>query len=491
MEANHIFENEVRTTPRADRGEWCEAYEDSPDRVRSALFERAPDSWRPSARQDRHTSWLFGTAFAQETILRHQFRTLDGCRRARFLAIRHGRSAGIGCWMHLIAKAMALAIRLQRVLVLLNTTQDPNMVWYQESLCPNAHSWDCWFHPITNCTPKGDILKIGPTDVLHDELGHVTEFTSNDAPQVFHRLLRRCSGIKRSLWFYWWHAQWVAFFVRFNPRTRQMLDYLRRQKLKLMAPGAFARGDRVYFWNAATRRLDSEGVVRRVLDQQMGDLDPGSVKLAPLDGSPHRWVRSVDVPFTIRKQALQPLEELPAGSVALHVRHGDKIIEMKMLPFEQYAEKAERLAEGDQGIPVLEPSIASSDQTFFFPKGAFSGRTMFVSTEDPDVVFEALSLARLSQNPWSIAFTEENRTNDILMDMVMRKSAGKATLESFLNLELALEADAWVCTLQSNWCQLIDELRMTIAGKASFPYINIRSELNSAFPEIGNSYVYW
>jgi len=48
-----------------------------------------------------------------------------------------------------------------------------------------------------------------------------------------------------------------------------------------------------------------------------------------------------------------------------------------------------------------------------------------------------------------------------------------ATLESLLGLELALEADAWICTLYSNWCQVIDGLRMTVGGKAASPYVNL------------------
>ena len=43
-------------------------------------------------------------------------------------------------------------------------------------------------------------------------------------------------------------------------------------------------------------------------------------------------------------------------------------------------------------------------------------------------------------------------------------------LWSLLNLQLALEADAWVGTLTSNWCRLIDELRSTVRCKAEFPY---------------------
>ena len=31
-----------------------------------------------------------------------------------------------------------------------------------------------------------------------------------------------------------------------------------------------------------------------------------------------------------------------------------------------------------------------------------------------------------------------------------------------LNLEYAMKSDAYVCTLMSNWCRLVDELRATV-----------------------------
>jgi hypothetical protein len=40
-------------------------------------------------------------------------------------------------------------------------------------------------------------------------------------------------------------------------------------------------------------------------------------------------------------------------------------------------------------------------------------------------------------------------------------------------LKLAVECDYWVCTLSSNWCVLIDELRSVSAGKAHRPYVDI------------------
>merc|ERR1712157_610802 len=104
------------------------------------------------------------------------------------------------------------------------------------------------------------------------------------------------------------------------------------------------------------------------------------------------------------------------------------------------------------------------------PREALRGRGLFVSTEDPQVIHEAAKLA--FTDDWDVYFTRENRTNANVSVMRQQRGNGRATLESLLNLELALEADAWVCTLMSNWCQLIDELRMTVGGMASAPYIN-------------------
>lgn len=175
---------------------------------------------------------------------------------------------------------------------------------------------------------------------------------------------------------------------------------------------------------------------------------------------------------------MKRLDTLPPGTIALHVRHGDKAVEMPLLPFEQYVEEAERLAGGDQALRVLGDPFAESSTTFAYPPGRFAGRVLFVSTENPEVADQAVRLATgphaAGAAAWHVALTDENRTNAGVAAMRRQRGNGMATLESFLNLELALEADAWVCTLLSNWCQLIDELRMTVAGKAYAPYIDLK-----------------
>merc|ERR1712176_603345 len=100
----------------------------------------------------------------------------------------------------------------------------------------------------------------------------------------------------------------------------------------------------------------------------------------------------------------------------------------------------------------------------------FANRTMFVSTDSPDVIREAKR-----KTGWNLIFSAENRTNAPLHVMLRERGVGLATLESFLNLELALEAEGWVCTLLSGWCTLIDTLRGTVAGKASLPFLNLHT----------------
>merc|ERR1719277_1878157 len=53
------------------------------------------------------------------------------------------------------------------------------------------------------------------------------------------------------------------------------------------------------------------------------------------------------------------------------------------------------------------------------------------------------------------------------MDLAKKMGPKQTVMESLLNMQLLLESDALVCTWTSNWCRLVDELRMTVAMKAN------------------------
>lgn len=412
VQRNHMYRGETMRTADAGSSHACAKYEDDPSDL---VYDRARYPWRRGVRSANDFEVLYGTGYAQRVIWAHQHP--EDCSQAKFLTMLHWPS-GLGALLHFLGRALGLAMHLGRVLVL--SVEDynpkpgePGMPWYDGQLCPERVSWECWFQPLSGCTegPSSDTLVIQPEHLGRFRAGN---FSRHYAPEVFWELLRKCSGLKRELEFHWWHAQSIAYIVRFNAGTRRLLDSLRDKLLHVRSRGS------------------------------------------------HRQ---------------QKLRSLPPGTVAMHVRHGDKAVEMPLLPFARYLREARRLAAGDRYVRVLGPEFADGDEAFVYPQSFFASRTMFVSTEDPHVIEEAAALAEAPRREsWDVIFTVENRTNAGVAAMRRERGNGRATLESLLNLELALEADAWVCTLLSNWCQLIDELRMTVAGKASAPFVNLVRE---------------
>ena len=166
-------------------------------------------------------------------------------------------------------------------------------------------------------------------------------------------------------------------------------------------------------------------------------------------------------------------ETLAQGTISVHVRHGRKATEADVFEFSKYLEEMEPLAADSTALRVLYPEVAESNTTFSYPANTYTARKIFLSTEDQQVVDEALRLCE-GKPRWEVMYTRVRRSNDdAWVHAKNSEDARYEVLTAFMNLELALEADAWVCTLSSNWCRLIDELRMTIGRKASHPYLSL------------------
>ena len=57
--------------------------------------------------------------------------------------------------------------------------------------------------------------------------------------------------------------------------------------------------------------------------------------------------------------------------------------------------------------------------------------------------------------------------------MVKHMGGTSVMMDSLLGLSLALQCDAWVITMNSNWCRVIDELRATVARKAHCSMVDV------------------
>ena len=193
----------------------------------------------------------------------------------------------------------------------------------------------------------------------------------------------------------------------------------------------------------------------------------------------------------------------------MFVRHGDKGIEMKLQPFQIYAETSQYLWDNGyvpgHGVQKVDTQFDPVERKLRYlrrsqrkhrrlqndlnpPKNG----TIFLSTDDPDVISEAEEFGKT--HGWKILYTNlfDRATQTARYDWATQHQKGTRAVHDdleyvsmLLNLEYALKCEAWVCTLASNSCRIIDELRSTIGGKANRHFADLSSETCSEPPCIG------
>lgn len=186
------------------------------------------------------------------------------------------------------------------------------------------------------------------------------------------------------------------------------------------------------------------------------------LKAGNLSIESYYWWRAQGVAYIVRPNArtLQELENrkvqifrnmsIEEGTVSVHVRHGDKGKEAPLADDEVYLARAEELV---RDHPELE-------------------RTIFLSTEDAKTV-EFFSRIR----NWTALWTDVPRQNGYVGSTADFVKTGVGWDNDFLNslvsLQLALECDAFVGMISSNWNRLVDELRSTVRCKYDSPYVDV------------------
>ena len=347
-----------------------------------------------------HQEVLYGSTFALSHIWAHQHPPKDQCKHARYMIAYTGLLSrakgnyGIGALFHILASNLALAMSLDRILVIGTDDKD---IWVNASGWPensNCRSLQCYFLPFSSCSME-DALQgdhaddLGPKWYMEDQseslekvrvLLIVGENGYEGPPPQFADILRD-SPIQEKQYIYWWRAQAVTFFLRPSVETRKELS---------------------------DRRM-------RMFSGHSG---------------------------------------VPEGSISLHVRHGDKYIESNIRPLRDYVSAASMIADTD---------------------ARYSMRRIFISTEDPEVIEEAEKLADRENGGYKVMFTEYERKNLPVVDLAEHFGGSNEMLNGLLNLQLAVMCDGWVCTLTSNWCQLIDSLRSTVAEKSASLFVDIEA----------------
>lgn len=145
---------------------------------------------------------------------------------------------------------------------------------------------------------------------------------------------------------------------------------------------------------------------------------------------------------------------LPSGTVNAHIRHGDKFLEMSLVPSEAY-------------VKAFLGMIQNMPNSF--------SRGLFVSSDDKGAIDTCRKL--VEDQKMTYIYTNITRMDGgHHMSEWDRTHAGmqrQLILGHLLQLFMALEADAWIGTRGSNWNRLIDELRCVWVDKCQNVYVEV------------------
>lgn len=167
------------------------------------------------------------------------------------------------------------------------------------------------------------------------------------------------------------------------------------------------------------------------------------------------WWRAQSVAFLLRPNSRTLIElnersemaypqKIEEGTISCHIRHGDKHLEYPLLDEAAYVKALEEVILLDNGKNELK-------------------RQVFLLTDDPKAVHRLHML-----KSWNVTSANVPRSDKHKIPAERARHFGKANelLFSLVDLDLALQCDAWVGTMTSNWSRLIDELRSTVRCKA-------------------------
>jgi hypothetical protein len=306
--------------------------------------------------------------------------------------------AGMGSHVHISSHHVAVAFEQGAIFVWADNVAE---IYTDPETCPEAsNAMHCLFLPPSNCTLQ-DAFAPGARriDLRFGDAGESAGFGLKffHVPTLFQRMwegaglptARSANTGQQDAIKYWFRGQVAAYLMRPNAATARAFRALRTKKGALLTSA--------------------------------GPEAPAAQAAA---------LAAAALPF-------------PPGMVSLHIRHGDKHVEMKLVPTEAYLEAAVRLVK-------MHPM-------------ALAPRGIFMSTEDPEAPVTATKMLgeRPELSQWSLAWYDVPRANSNGPEQLNQFDLprGQLTRIWILQILLALECDAWVGTRGSNWNRIIDELR--------------------------------
>ncbi|KAF3942416.1 hypothetical protein ABW19_dt0203985 [Dactylella cylindrospora] len=343
------------------------------------------------------------TKWSQNFIYKHQHP--ESCEGKKFYKISNNwPHHGLGALVRRVFIELSFAIQTDRILVF-DTYGAPGDTLLENDC--NKHrgkgpSLECILEEITSCadyaTEENTVSQINPVEF---PTGHRT-----DIPPIAMVALMTYMGetglqASGALLRYWWRAQLYGYILRPNRAT---LDRMAEMRLNETLHGGIA-----------TNR--------------------------------GRKPQDIPVPFPF-----------PRSTVSMHIRHGDKAGEGRLISTRDYIVAAER---------------------FLLRNPLVYRKRAFLSTEDPKAVKEVMRTAFV--NPvqsygnldWSWYWSKIPRVNSgPHANLEITHNKTDALITHIMQLWMAVECDTFVGNRNSNWNKMIDAIRCTLMDKCRSPYLD-------------------
>ncbi|KAK6512418.1 hypothetical protein TWF481_001304 [Arthrobotrys musiformis] len=345
------------------------------------------------------------TKWAQAYVYDHQHP--ESCEGKKFYILQEKATwYGLGAAVRVIFRELELAISAGRILVL--DPENPPGGHLLSHDCDRHRgrnaSIECVLEDITSCaayaTPENSVREIR-------DIPGGNKFVP-PVPAVAMITYMKETGLAPTGAYlrYWWHSQMYAYVFRPNQQTLARMVEMRMNKTLHTAVDTGVKGK-----DGKAKELHT-------------------------------------VPFP-----------LPPSTISMHIRHGDKAIEGRLISTRDYIVAAERF--------VLRNPIA-------YRKRAF------VTTEDPGAIEEIKRTTGI--NPVGTAFSNRNWywsysniprvDGSPFQNLWLSANRTDAMIHHIMQLWMAIECDAFVGNRNSNWNKMIDSIRCTLMDKCRAPYLD-------------------
>lgn len=357
------------------------------------------------------------------------------CTKAKFM-ISNGWNQGFGSEIHVIGIGLALAMNMNRVFLMnpegrpVNEYRD-NRWQVNNSFCrkQNKNTLDCYFEPWSSCNINYAIE--GTTIEILKADKKNTYFSDTD-------IVKNNIGDIPAKTILIEHRADINNVIPFSLRNVIQCTQIRHFR---------------YWWRAVSASYF---------------LRPNDLTLNLMN----KYRSSDTLNFNFEKERC----------ISIYIRKGDKNVEMELINNTKYFETAKVIWDNNY---ITEPHIGNG--------------IIFIGSEDQQALNEAKQWG--IDNNWKILYTNlfDRLTVSAGFNWTVQHHLRQThqdkydSLEYFsmiLNLDYHLKCSAFVCTLPSNFCRIIDELRATIGNKIYASYADL--DKNCEIPCIsGVKNIFW